>query len=65
MAGNIMFEDDAMDDAMSVFVYMGEGGPGVPSDVVHVRIHPSVTVIPDRAFQDRKNWRWSSSVKAC
>ena len=33
-----------------VFVYMGEGGPAVPSDVVHVRVHPSVTIIPESAF---------------
>jgi len=30
-----------------VFVYMGEGGPVVPDDVVHVRVHPSVTIIED------------------
>ena len=37
-----------------VFVYMGAGGPAVPMDVVRSRVHPSVTVIPDEAFQDRE-----------
>ena len=37
-----------------VFVYMGEGGPAVPSDVVRVRVHPSVTRIPAEAFEYRK-----------
>ena len=32
-----------------VFVYMG-GDMVVPQDVVRVRVHPSVTVIPDDAF---------------
>ena len=35
------------------FVYMGVGGPSVPFDVVHVRIHPSVTFIHEVAFKDR------------
>jgi len=37
-----------------VFEYMGEGGPVVPSDVVRVRVHPSVTIIPERAFTHHK-----------
>ena len=35
-----------------VFVYMG-GDMVVPLDVVRVRVHPSVTVIPQRAFKER------------
>ena len=57
MAGNIMFDDNAMHTSEDgVFVFMGEGGPPVPDDVVHVRVDPSVTVIPDRAFKDRKKF---------
>ena len=37
-----------------VFVYMGEGGEGVSDDVVCVVVDPSVTSIPDHAFEDRK-----------
>jgi hypothetical protein len=33
-----------------VFVYMGAGGERAPRDVVHVRVDPSVTSIPARAF---------------
>ena len=33
---------------------MGEEGPTVPDDVEHVRVHPSVTVIPERAFSYRR-----------
>ena len=55
MAGNIMFDDNAMHTSEDgVFVFMGEGGPHVPDDVVHVRVHPSVTVIPDGAFDSKK-----------
>ena len=39
---------------MDVFVYTGEGGIAVPRDVVHIRVHPSVTLIPARAFYERK-----------
>ncbi|KAL7553673.1 hypothetical protein ACHAWF_016981 [Thalassiosira exigua] len=39
------------DDA---FVYMGRGGPVVPTDVVRVRVDPSVVAIPARAFEGRK-----------
>ena len=35
-----------------VFVYMG-GDMVVPDDVVRVRVHPSVTAIPEKAFQNR------------
>jgi hypothetical protein len=37
-----------------VFIYMGEGGYVVPQDVERVRIDPSVTSIPDFAFDGRK-----------
>ena len=37
-------------DYDDVFVYM-EGEMVVPDDVVRAQVHPSVTVIPDRAFQ--------------
>jgi hypothetical protein len=37
-----------------VFVYMGEGGERAPHDVVRVRVDPSVTSIPFRAFYGRK-----------
>jgi hypothetical protein len=37
-----------------VFVYTGPGGEGVPKDVVRVRVDPSLTSIPDRAFYERK-----------
>jgi len=37
-----------------VFVYMGEGGEGVPDNVVRVRVDPSITSIPARAFFQRK-----------
>ena len=35
-------------------VYMGEGGSAVPQNVVRVRVDPSVTTIPARAFYERK-----------
>ena len=48
------------DDNTDVFIYTGEvevpdddddyEGVVVPEDVVRVRVHPSVTVIPGRAF---------------
>ena len=37
-----------------VFVYMGEGGEGVPDNVVRVRVDPSITSIPACAFFQRK-----------
>jgi hypothetical protein len=37
-----------------VFIYTGNGGERVPDDVVHVRVDPSVTSIPDQAFYRRK-----------
>ena len=41
-------------EAAEVFIYMGEGGPAVPHNAVRVRVHPSVTVIPERAFGHRQ-----------
>ena len=56
MINNIdnMINNNAMqNEEGGAFVYMGEGGPRVPHDVVHVRVDPSVTVIPYRAFHGR------------
>ena len=36
-----------------VFVYMG-GDMVVPDDVVRAQVHPSVAIIPGRAFQSRR-----------
>ena len=46
--------EEASNNDADVFVYMGEGGPAVPHDVVRVRVHPSVTIIPPYAFQEQK-----------
>lgn len=43
-----------MDDDDVFFIYMGEGGALVPKDVVHVRVHPTVTVIPENAFYNHQ-----------
>jgi hypothetical protein len=52
----------AMD--VEVFIYTGAGGASTPHDVVRVRVDPSITLIPARAFEKRKSWpRWSC-VKA-
>ena len=40
--------------AAEVFTYMGESSI-VPNNVVRVRVHPSVTEIPHRAFAERNN----------
>ena len=40
-------------NATDTFVYMGEDS-NVPENVVSVRVHPSVTAIPNGAFQDKK-----------
>jgi hypothetical protein len=37
-----------------VFIYTGEGGAVVPQSVVRVRVDPSVTLLPARAFSYRK-----------
>ena len=51
-----MLDNNAMqnEEGGASFVYMGEGGPRVPDDVVQVRVDPSVTVIPYRAFDSKK-----------
>jgi hypothetical protein len=36
-----------------VFDYIGAGGASIPHDVVRVRVDPSVTSIPARAFYER------------
>ena len=41
------------DSSVEVFVYMG-GDMVVSDDVVRVRVHPSVTVIPEKAFRNRQ-----------
>ncbi len=43
-----MSEEAGGTENADVFVYMGEGE--VPRDVVWARVHPSVTIIPERAF---------------
>ena len=35
-------------------VYIYNGADEVPNDVTHVRVDPSVTVIPERAFENCK-----------
>jgi hypothetical protein len=42
------------ENAINAFVYTGPRGEGVPRDVVHVRVDPSVTSIPPHAFYERK-----------
>ena len=51
------------EESDEVFVYRGSE-TSVPDDVIHVRIHPSVTIIPRRAFgsqieeaQELKRWQ--------
>jgi hypothetical protein len=44
----------SMDGVADVFVYTGTGGAEVPDDVVRVRVDPSVTSIPGRAFYQRR-----------
>jgi hypothetical protein len=39
---------------VDVFVYTGPDGEGVPKDVVRVRVDPSVTSIPARAFDGHR-----------
>ena len=49
-----MLDNNAMqNEGGASFDYMGEGGPRVPDDVVQVRVDPSVTVIPYRAFDSK------------
>ena len=42
--------EEASNNDADVFVYMGEGGPVVPRNIVRVRVHPSVTMIHQYAF---------------
>ena len=52
---NNMIDNNALqNEAKGAFVYMGEGGPPVPEDIVSVSVHPSVTVIHAGAFQDTR-----------
>ena len=44
-----MMEDEANNVDSEVFEYMG-GDMVVPDDVVRAQVHPSVTVIPNKAF---------------
>ena len=46
--------EEASNNNADVFIYMGEGGPVVPHDIVRVRVHPSVTVIHPSAFEERR-----------
>ena len=41
-----------MDREEDVYIY--NGADEVPMDVIYVRVDPSVTVIPDNAFNDRR-----------
>lgn len=43
--------DDSSTNNAEVFVYTE--GVQVPRDLVRVRVHPSVTVIPENAFNNR------------
>jgi len=43
--------EEASNNDADVFVYMGAGGPVAPRDIVRVRVHPSVTIIPEATFQ--------------
>jgi len=45
-------EDSGTDDVSSIYVY--NGVDRVPNDVTHVRVAPSVTVIPEVLFQERR-----------
>ena len=46
-----------------VFVYTE--GAAVPHDVVRVRVHPSVTVIPEHAFYNRRKLEEVNCVMGC
>ena len=47
-----------------VFIYTGAGEAVIPRDVVRVRVDPSVTLIPAKAFEGRKKLTPWSCVKA-
>jgi len=40
-----------MSEVLSIYVYNGEDG--VPRDITHIRVDPSVTIIPNGAFKNR------------
>ena len=40
------------------FLYTGADGEAVPTDVSHLRVHPSVTAIPAEAFQGRRQLQY-------
>ena len=40
---------------VEVFIYMGPGGERVPDDVERVLVDPSVTSIPAKSFERRRN----------
>jgi len=46
-----MADDSSTNNNTEVFIYTE--GAVVPQDVVRVRVHPSVTIIPEKAFQKR------------
>jgi hypothetical protein len=46
--------DGSSETNADVFVYTGEGGLEAPRDMVRVMVDPSVTLIPARAFYERK-----------
>jgi len=51
----VMSTDGIYETYAEIFVYTGEVGTAVPQDdVVHIRVNPSVTSIPTRAFYERK-----------
>jgi hypothetical protein len=54
-------KDDVKMDIDKAFVYTGPGGE-TPRDIVRVRVDPSVTSIPDNAFQVR--WKLTE-VELC
>ena len=43
-----------IETSADVFVYTGEGGESPPQNIVRVKVDPSVTSIPARAFYERK-----------
>ena len=49
-----MASNSTSDTNVPWFIYRGPDGEAVPRDVTHLRVHPSVTVIPAGAFKDRR-----------
>ena len=48
-----MASNSTSDTNVTWFIYRGPDGEAVPRDVTHLRVHPSVTVIPAAAFHGR------------